>query len=95
MVFYKEGTIKLPGKIMLSAKSPCMVMLKLNGNSIEEIAVSDPTQKLTLLEIMVNAKVEGTGYHWRASWDQENKTSVIQIDLPTEGFAGESVVLKF
>jgi len=95
VVFYKQGTLKLSDKIMISANSPCMVIVKLKGNSIEEMTVSDPTQKLTSLEISVNTKVEGIGNHWRSVWDKANKNSVIQIDLPTEGFAGDSVVLKF
>lgn len=95
VVFYQAGTIKLTDKITLIAKSPCMVLIKINGNSIEKMAVSDPARKLKLLEITVNAQVEAAGNHWRSNWNKEKKSSVIQIDLPTEGYAGKSVILEF
>lgn len=94
IVFYQPGTIKLTDNIAFTAESPCMVMLKTNGKSIEEIAVSDPTQKLKSLQLSVNMPYEGSGDQWQSAWDKEKKNSIIHIDLPTGGYAGQSVVLK-
>lgn len=94
IVFYKAGTIKISDDITLTTESPCLIMLKTNGKAIEELVVSDPTRKLKSIELTVNIKVEGRGDKWQSTWDHENKTSAIHIELPTEGYAGSSVVLQ-
>ena len=71
-----------------------MLMIKTKGNKIEKLTVSDPTRKLSSLQVTVNAKLEGKGEHWNAVWNSETKTSLIHIDLPTEEYAGQSVVLN-
>ena len=71
-----------------------MVMIKTNGKRIEKIAASDPTQKLKSLQLSVNLLIEAKGNHWQSTWNKEKKTSIITIDLPTEGYAGQSVVLN-
>lgn len=94
VVFYQAGLIKLTDKITLTVKSPCIVMVEINKNSINKITVSDPGQKLKSLEITINTKVEAKDNYWRSTWNKDKKLSIIQIDLPTEGYAGESVILK-
>ena len=94
IVFYKAGSVKLPIGLIVTAQSPCMVMIKTAGKNIGQIAVSDPTQKLKSLQLSVNTPVEAKADHWNARWNQEKKSSVIQVDLPTEGYAGQSVVLN-
>jgi chondroitin AC lyase len=95
IVFYKEGSIKLSKYLSVTADSPCMVMVKTNGEKIEDLSVSDPTRKLTSLQLSVNTKLDDKGEHWHAAWNKEKKLSVIQIDLPKEGYAGQTVVLNF
>jgi chondroitin AC lyase len=94
IVFYKAGSIKISSGIIVKAESPCMVMIKTNGKRIEKIAASDPTQKLKSLQLSVNLLIEAKGNHWQSTWNKEKKTSIITIDLPTEGYAGQSVVLN-
>lgn len=94
VVFYQAGEIRITKNLALEAHSPCMVMLKTNGKTIHEIAVSDPSRKLNKLHLEVTAPVEGSGSSWSAAWDKKIKTSLIQLDLPQEGYAGMSVVLE-
>ncbi|MBC7829502.1 MAG: chondroitin lyase [Chitinophagaceae bacterium] len=94
IVFYKEGSVKISADLIVTAVSSCMVMIKANGKRIEKITVSDPTRKLKSLQLMVSAKIESSGDHWRSKWSKEKKASVIEIDLPADGFAGQSVVLE-
>ena len=72
-----------------------MLMIKTNGKGIEKFTVSDPTRKLNSLQVVANTKLEGKGENWNSRWDNEKKNSLIHIDLPTEGFAGQSVILNF
>ncbi len=96
IVFYKPGVIKLNDDILLEAASPCIVMIKTKGKSIEQIAVADPTQKLNSLQLkLVNYKTTAAGKPWAATWDKHNNTSTISITLPTAGYAGRTVVMRF
>jgi hypothetical protein len=46
VVFYQPGKINLGNNLILISDSPCILMIKLNGKTIDEIAVSDPTEKI-------------------------------------------------
>lgn len=94
VVFYEPGSIQLDKNTTLTAESPCMVMVQMNGSGIAKIAVSDPSRKRTSLQLSVNTRLEANGDHWQSRWNNENKASVIRVDLPTEGMAGKSVVLE-
>ncbi|MCW3106188.1 MAG: chondroitin lyase, partial [Segetibacter sp.] len=94
VVFYQPGTIKINGNVSLTAESACIVLIKMANNAIEKIAVSDPTQKLKSLQLKVTAPIQASGNNWKSGWNKERKVSTIQVDLPTEGYAGQSVVLQ-
>jgi chondroitin AC lyase len=94
IIFYQAGTIQLSNKISLTANSPCIVMVKVNNNSVEKISVADPTAKLSSLQLSLNVPVEGKGDDWQANWDKEKKSTSIQINLPSKEYAGKSVVLE-
>ncbi len=94
-VFYQEGKIRINDQITLSVESPCMAILKFTGKSLENLAVSDPSRKLTHLRLQTSAHAEGSGEGWQATWDKTEKISTIDVDLPQEGYAGQSVVLTF
>jgi chondroitin AC lyase len=96
IVFYKAGAIAINPTIKLEVASPCIVMVKTNAasNTIEEIAVTDPTQKLTSLQLTTNVKLQYTGKNGKATWNDSQKTSVLQIALPKGGYAGNTVVLE-
>jgi len=94
VIFYQPGTIKINNKITLTAESPCIGMVKMTNKTLEKITVSDPTRKLKSLHLKVTAPVTGSGDNWRGTWNEESKSSVIEVDLPTEGYAGQSVVLE-
>ena len=94
IVLYRAERIAISKDLSIAADSPCMLMIKTKGNKIEKLTVSDPTRKLSSLQVTVNAKLDGKGEHWNAVWNSETKTSLIHIDLPTEEYAGQSVVLN-
>ncbi len=94
IIFYKAGTLKLPDGLTVTAESPCMVMLKTRGKQVSQIAVSDPTQKLKSLQISLNIPVEAVGNQWKSVWHKDENISRLAIDLPQNGFAGQSVVME-
>jgi hypothetical protein len=80
--------------IWLAVDQPCMVLVRANEKSVEQIAVSDPTHKLTALQLKVSGMIEGSGDVWEATYNKKEKESVVDIALPSEGFAGQTVVLN-
>ncbi|MRG48304.1 chondroitin lyase [Chitinophaga sp. SYP-B3965] len=54
IVFYKAGSVKINDKLTLTATAPCIVMVKGNGTAI---AVADPTQKLSALQLKLNERI--------------------------------------
>ena len=94
IVFYEPGKIKVNDHVVLSAGSPCMVMVKTNGKGIEQIVVSDPTQKLASLQLKTSALIDASGDNWKSTWNKKEEQSTIDIELNDEGYAGQSVVLN-
>jgi chondroitin AC lyase len=95
VVFYQPGNIKLGNNIILASNNPCIVMIKLKGRTINEISVSDPTEKLSSLQLSANVPITGSGNNWHSGWNQEKKESMISIDLPQAEMAGKTVVIEF
>lgn len=93
LVFYQPGKIKVTKNLTVTAGNPCMVMLKTDGKNIQQLVVSDPTHKLTTLQLEVTAPVAGSGSNWRATRNKKNKSSNIQVNLPGAGMAGQSVII--
>jgi len=94
VVFYRAGKVKVNDHIWLAVDQPCMVLVRANEKSVEQIAVSDPTHKLTALQLKVSGMIEGSGDVWEATYNKKEKESVVDIALPSEGFAGQTVVLN-
>ena len=95
VVFYQPGKINLGNNLILTSDSPCILMVKLNGKTIDEISVSDPTEKLSSLRLSVNVPVKASTANWQWEWNKEKKESTISIDLPKAEQAGKTVVMKF
>ena len=94
IVFYKPGTIKINDNVSISADSPCMVMISLKGKNVQQIVVSDPTEKLKSVTLEISAQIKGSGSQWESTWNAAKKISTIKFNLPTEGMAGQSVVAE-
>jgi chondroitin AC lyase len=56
IVFYKAGSIKINDKLTLATNQPCIIMIKAKGAIVLAIAVTDPTQKLSNLQLKVNER---------------------------------------
>jgi chondroitin AC lyase len=92
IVFYEPAEILVPGNISIAAASPCMAMITAKAGKITAIAVSDPTQKLKTIELKISGKfkIQDPKVQSRS----ENNITTLNIELPSEGYAGKSVVLK-
>jgi chondroitin AC lyase len=93
LVFYQPGEIHLSKGLWIKVEQPCIMLIETEGGKIKKLVVSDPTQKLESLSIETSARMEDSGRHWAATWDNVKKSSSIKVKLPKEGYAGQSVVL--
>jgi len=93
IVFYQAGEIQLNKNLSLKVDQACMVMITADENEIYQLVVSDPSHKRNKLTLEVSTKLKGKEDQWSAAWNKEKKSSLIQVHLPQEGYAGQSVVL--
>ncbi|AYN69482.1 chondroitin lyase [Euzebyella marina] len=94
VVFYKGGTIKLNEYLELTSTTPGIVMLKIDGNNINQISVSDPNRELLQMQLTVSAKINEQGEHFSAKWEKREKQSHIKINMPVGVDAGSTVTLQ-
>ena len=93
VVFYTAGKVTLQEGITLTVDKPCIVMVKTTGKKVSKISIADPTHKLSSLKLTVNSRLEGSGPKWSIA-QQGAKESVVTVELPTAGYAGETVVME-
>lgn len=93
-VFYAAGEIQLSPKLKLICDNPGIVMLKMDGEKIAEISVSDPNRELVRFNFSVSEKLKTKDKNFTTSWDKKRGITNIVVDLPTGDYAGQSVTVK-
>jgi len=71
-----------------------MAMLKMNGNRIEVLSVSDPSRKLTRVTLTVPGIYNTRGENFITLPNNNENSTLIIIDLPTDVYAGSSVMIN-
>ena len=95
IIFYQAGELAISDKLTVSIESPGAVMIKMDGEVIKGISVSDPSRKLSRLHMKISGKiVAGRGDKFKSTFDSVKKLSELIIDLPSGFYAGQSVVLE-
>lgn len=93
-VFYKAGEVEVDDNFKLVTDNPGIVILKMNGNSVEKISVADPNRELKKFHISISGKIENPGEYLNAVWDEKEELTHITILLPQGNYAGDSVTIK-
>jgi chondroitin AC lyase len=94
VVFYKSGQIQISDNLTLVSDNPGIIMLKMKGEKISEISVSDPNRDLGKFHFSVSQNIQKQGENYRIEWNEMENKSEIRIDLPHGNFAGQSVTIK-
>ena len=94
IVFYKAGEVEISEGIRVKSKSQGMVMVKLQGERIYKMTVSDPSRKLSRMKITVSNLYDSKGENFVTLPSSEQNTTLILIDLPQDVYAGKSTVVK-
>lgn len=83
--FYKAGKANILGGIEVN--QACLVMLEKQNNDID-ISVSDPTQKLSEIQIILKGQYE------HESAEKTGSNTIIKVTMPSGMEAGETSVLR-
>jgi len=94
VVFYKSGHIQISENLTLVSDNPGIIMLKMEGEKITEISVSDPNRELGRFYFSVSTEIQKQGENFRIEWMEMDNMSEVKIDLPHGNFAGQSVTIK-
>ncbi len=94
LAFYKAGEVEISDGYTVKMDSQGMAMLKMNGNRIGEITVSDPSRKLTRMTITVPGIYNSQGDNFKTITNQDKNKTIIIVDLPTDVYAGSSTSIE-
>ncbi len=92
-VFYRPGEIKHNDHLIL-LNQPCLVIINGREKKISAITVSDPTQILKQLSLSITGKYRTETTGAVANWNANTGQTDLVVDLPQEGYAGQSVTIK-
>lgn len=94
LAFYKAGEVEISNGFNFRMDSQGMAMLKMQGDRIEELTISDPSRKLGRIIITVSGIYNVRGDNFIAfPQNNQNKTFIV-VDLPQGVYAGKSVSIK-
>ncbi len=87
--FYQAGSIVLDSHTTLQVEQPCLVMLKLEKDTIT-LSVADPTQTLKQVQLSLSGSyiAEGCTIH------TNTKRTTLTADLPLSAYAGRTIQLE-
>ena len=71
-----------------------MAMLKMRGDRIEKLTVSDPSRKLSRIIITVPDNYNGRGDNFIAFPNENQEKTFIVVDMPQGVYAGKSVTIE-
>jgi chondroitin AC lyase len=94
IAFYKAGEVDIDGGASVRMDSQGMAMLKMSGNRITEVPVSDPSRMLARMTITVPGIYNSGGDNYRSFPNREEDNTMILIDLPRDVYAGKSVTIE-
>jgi chondroitin AC lyase len=95
VAFYKAGEVKMADGLKVRMDSQGMAMLKVRGDKVQELTVSDPSRKLSKVMVTLSGRYDAKGDYFRTFSQSDLKSTAILVDLPQGVYAGKSVTIKF
>lgn len=94
IAFYKSGEIEIAKDFKIRMDSQGMAMLKMDGNRVKELTVSDPSRKLSRILVTLPGVYSAKGENFLTIPNEKQNNTVIMVDLPQGVYLGKSVNLK-
>ncbi len=95
MAFYKAGEVNVANNLKLTLDSQGMAMVKMRGDKVQELTVSDPSRKLKSILVTLSGKHTAKGENFTILANSEKNNTSILVELPSGVYAGKSVTIKF
>lgn len=93
LAFYKAGRIEIaPGKVF-RMDSQGMALIKMKGNKVQAVTVSDPSRYLSRLLLTLPGLFNKKGRDFTCIPDASNNQTMLIVDLPAGVYAGKSVTV--
>jgi chondroitin AC lyase len=94
IAFHRAGEVQVSKNLKVRMDSPGMAMLKLRGDKVEELTVSDPARKLSRIMVTLPGAYPKKGDYFITLPDADRNNTLIVVDLPLDVYAGKSVTVK-
>ncbi len=94
IAFYKAGEVEISNDTKVRMDSQGMAMLKMKGNRIEELSVSDPSRKLSRIRMTVSGIYDSRGDDFFTMPNKSEDNTLVLVDLPQGVYAGKSVTVE-
>jgi chondroitin AC lyase len=95
IAFYRAGEVKISDGLKIRIDSQGMAMLKMKGDKVEELTVSDPSRKLSRVMVTLSGSYDAKGNHFITLSNSDQDSTLIIVDLPQGVYAGMSVTARF
>jgi chondroitin AC lyase len=95
ITFYKAGEVEISSDTKVRMDSQGMAMLKMKGNRIEQLSVSDPSRKLSRIAMTVSGIYNSKGDSFLTRPSKSENSTLVLVDLPQGVYAGKSVTVEF
>jgi chondroitin AC lyase len=94
IAFYRAGDVKLANGLNVSMGSQGMAMLKMRGDQVQELTVSDPSRKLNKVLVTLSGTYNAKGEYFTTLPSADKASTAILVDLPKGVYAGKSVTVN-
>jgi chondroitin AC lyase len=94
VTFYKSGELQISEGLKIEMGSQGMAMLKLGGNRVREVTLSDPSRKLSRLLLTISGVYDSKGDGFTTQPDKTQNKTLFMVDLPQGVYAGKSVTVQ-
>ena len=95
IAFYKAGEVEISDDTKVRMDSQGMAMIKMKGNRIENLSVSDPSRKLSRMTMTVSGIYHSKGDDFFTIPNESENNTLVLVDLPQGVYAGKSVTVAF
>ena len=94
IAFYKAGEVQVSEGTSLRMESQGMVMVKMEGDRVVRVSVSDPSRRCRRATLTVSGIYEFTADGVVAIPDENRQTTLLLVDLPQGAYAGKSMTIQ-
>jgi chondroitin AC lyase len=94
IVFYKAGELEISNDVKVRMDSQGMAMIKMKGNKIEGLSISDPSRKLNRIIMTISGVYNSKGDCFSTIPNKSKNNTMVSVDLPQGVYAGKSVMVE-